>query len=170
MSSYQTHNYSQPRDCIPVYRCQDNHWHFFPDKHTKTTPWHRQQSVRHPSPSLLHTSKPPNTHTSHHHRIYQLTNQLTPQQPPNARKFPDDFSPVYAKGCADQPYTVDCSYESGFYSLRDYRDEVQLCVDVHRPGRGHRQLWREEELSATPWGGAQGTRLPAYEQSSAAER
>lgn len=91
--------------------------------------------------------------TTHNHLL---------QQPSNASKFPDNFGPVYVTGSADEPYTVDHTYESGFCSLRDDRGELQICINKAR--QSIRQLWREEELSGSPWFPPDPTRLPTYDE------
>ena len=57
-------------------------------------------------------------------------------------------------------FSINYQLESGFYSLIDERGEVQRCYG--RSGIFEDMLWREEDLSLTPWGLAGSIPLPTY--------
>lgn len=67
---------------------------------------------------------------------------------------------MYVQGHGSEQFRVRGKQESGFYCLRDNRGEV-MCTG--RYGRMGTMLYREEELSKTPWVDAKGP-PPAYEK------
>ena len=165
MSSSQTHAYVRPREAAPAYRCRDNHWHFIPrynddSQDPRLLPWYLRKVVsrRLASPLSTPTSKAVTTNT---------TDKL-PQQPFHAGKYQDCFGPVYIQGLGGAKFTVQGKYVSGFYYLREFCEESELCPG--RYGRNEKKLWREEELSATPWPRKQGKAPPTDEKSPTDER
>ena len=64
---------------------------------------------------------------------------------------------VYVQGQGSKEFIVLDRYICGFYRLTDTRTPV-LCPG--RYGQAERKMYREEEVSSTPWGEK---KLPAYE-------
>ena len=67
---------------------------------------------------------------------------------------------MYVKGLGSQQFHVRGKHESGFYRLKGERGQ-EMCTG--RLGKMDRMLYREEELSRTPWVDANGP-PPAYEK------
>ena len=66
--------------------------------------------------------------------------------------FHDGQHGIYARGSSSDNETFEINYHlrSGFYSLKDGARKVQKCMEG-RYGRQEDKLWREEDLSTTPW-------------------
>ena len=157
MSFSQALGSAKPREVAPVYRCGDTHWHF--DPHRKDTAWRLESLPWWLQPLVSHSPLPLSKRTS----WTTISNSLEPpQQFLEEGKFWGGAW-VYLKSCGNERFSVDDKYRSGFYSLNSASQPEQWCMGRYK--RSERKLWREEELSETPWPCKQRTALPTYEES-----
>lgn len=75
---------------------------------------------------------------------------------------------MYHRDCGSEALKVASKYVTGFYELQDHLGEVAWCETPYR--QKERRLYREEELSLTPWGEKKKKKQnegapPAYEPS-----
>lgn len=153
MSSSKAYGHTKSREAPRVYRCGDSHWHFLPRKHNHTSlnpPWYEERKMT-VSPSPLQRQP----------RRLGIKDALKPLQQDEGKKFPSGFGPVYLQGYGNEEFTADEGYVSGFYGLYPSRTSTHWC-QVKKA----RSIYREEELSETPWPSDTPKAPPAYEATS----